>query len=109
MRTDFIKVRTHLNTGLRYDSNGKFTQEFRNSLYEHDEDFRSKVIIPINELVGLHNWAIDFVEVPGIGFFADIFADSESNYYAIRSIISAKIPDTDFEYFFKGNVSSSLS
>ncbi|MBL7843841.1 MAG: hypothetical protein KF763_16140 [Cyclobacteriaceae bacterium] len=109
MTTDFIKVRAHLNTGLKFDSSGNFAQDFRNSLYEQDENFRSKVIVPINESVGLHNWAIDFIEFPGDGFLADIFTDSQQNFNKIKSIIQDRIPDIKFEFFFKGTVSDYLA
>lgn len=44
-----MKVRAHLNKGLKYDSHGNFAQSFVNTLYEEDEKFRSAVIVPINE------------------------------------------------------------
>jgi len=109
MTTDFIKVRAHLNRGLSYDAQGKFAQSFKDLLYEEDENFRSKIIVPINEAVGLHNWATDFVENPGVGFLVDIYADNREEAIKIKSIIQERVADIDFEFFYKGDIDKYLS
>lgn len=108
MRTDFMKVRAHLNKGLKYDSHGHFAQSFVNTLYEEDEKFRSAVIVPINEQIGLHNWAIDFIECPGVCFFVDIYADSVDDARKIRRIVEQRVPDIEFEFFHKGTIADYL-
>ncbi len=51
-----------MNTNLEYnDSTRKeFSQRFVDFLADTDESFRNQIMIPINEQVGLFNWAIDF-------------------------------------------------
>lgn len=104
MRTDFIKVRVHLNRGIKYNAQGYFDQSFKDLLNEEDERFRSRIIIPINESVGLHNWAINFVENPGVGFFVEVFADNREVAGRIFSIASARIEDANLMFWYCGNI-----
>lgn len=98
-----IKIISHLNTGLQIDSAGKPSYSFRNRLYDEDEKFRSKVIIPINEVVVFNNWAIDFIENPGVGFIVDVFSNPD-DFHKIKKIVLERIPDIDFEFFHKGDI-----
>ena len=67
-----IKIRAMMNTNLEYnDSTRKeFSQRFVDFLADTDESFRNQIMIPINEQVGLFNWAIDFHWKPYGGFFS---------------------------------------
>ena len=62
--TDFIKIINHLtiNRPATLTSDGLFTKEFKERLNDMDELVRSKIIIPINEAIGLHNWAVSFIQ-----------------------------------------------
>lgn len=101
-----IKIRSSMNTNLSYTSPDRkyFTQSFKDFLYETDEAFRSKVMIPINEDVGLFNWAIDFIENPGQGFLVDIYCDNDSAFVRIHRIIVERFPDVEFLFWKKGPV-----
>ena len=104
--TDFIKVRNFLTINRRTDitSDGLFSQEFKERLTDMDELVRSKIIIPINEVVGLHNWAVTFVQNHN-QFFCDIYSE-KIHYDVIVSIISNRLTDMDIELFeYKGTIS----
>ena len=99
-----LKIRTFLNTNFGYSdtSCSNYTQKFNDLLDTVDENLRELIIIPINERVGLFNWAIDFRENPEIGFRVDIFFADESHFKIIYSIITEKIPQLNFLFFYKG-------
>jgi hypothetical protein len=106
--TDFIKVRNFLSIDRRTDitSDGlHFSQEFKDRLSDIDELVRSKIIIPINEKVGLHNWAVTFVQNSS-QFFCDIYSSDKTHFDMIVSIISNRLTDMDIELFeHKGTIS----
>jgi hypothetical protein len=106
--TDFIKVRTLLTVDRRVDltSDGlRFSQSFKDRLNDTDELVRSRIIIPINEAVGLHNWAVTFVENSN-QFFSDIYAEDRNQYETIVSIISSRLIEIEIELFsYKGRIS----
>ena len=111
-RTDFIKIRTSLHFGLypmEITNNGvKFNDNFIDRFIDVEEEFRSKIMLPINEAVGLHNWAIMFTEHPTENpkFFADIYCDNKEHYPVIAGIIRATIEDIEFSYWYKGDVAT---
>ena len=116
--TDFIKIRASLvlNPNIDVTSRGidgrpTFSQEFMEKLYDYEEEFRRLLILPINEAVGLHNWAIRFVQhpTPMPTFFADIYTDSKENYLRIANIIGNIIQDVNFSYYHKGTLSEYIS
>lgn len=105
--TDFIKIINHLtiNRPANLTSDGLFTKEFKERLNDMDELVRSKIIIPINEAIGLHNWAVSFIQNSD-RFFCEIYADNETHFNTIQSIISYKLTDMDIELFtYKGTIS----
>lgn len=108
--TDFIKVRASLTKGLHpftVTSNGPtFNDAFMERLTEVEEFMRSRIILPINEAVGLHNWAVRFVEHPTSTptFFADIYAETQEAFQTIAAIIAEELLDISFSYYHKGTV-----
>ena len=113
-RKDFIKIRAGLNKGLHpmyITSTGiKFNDKFLERLYEVEEEFRSKLILPINDVIGSHNWAIHFIEHPTDNptYFADIYADNAEDCNKIIGIIKNTIDDIQFSYYYKGNIDNYL-
>jgi hypothetical protein len=106
--TNYIKIRTALNLNPSVDltSNG-FSQPFRERLYEHEEQFREQIIIPINDAIGLHNWAILFSQsIPS--YFCDIYVDNKEHYSSVVAIVTNKIRDVEFQFFYKGTVDDYL-
>ncbi|HKC34704.1 MAG TPA: hypothetical protein VKB95_01540 [Chitinophagaceae bacterium] len=65
----------------------------------------------INEEVGLHNWAISFIEHPADNpkFFADIYTDNPDDFHKVVGIIKSKITDVEFSYYHKGNINAYTS
>jgi len=114
-RTYFIKVRAGLTKGLHpkiITSKGiEFNESFVERLYEVEEELRSKVILPINEAVGLHNWALTFIEHPTEKpiFFADIYAPDSNAFIQIILIIKSTIKDIEFSYYHKGDINTYLN
>jgi hypothetical protein len=107
--TNYIKIRTALALNLSFDltSNGVgFSQAFKDKLTDYEEQFRSQIMIPINEIVGLHNWAILFSEVPQSPpkFFCDIYTDDKNHYSNVVAIVTNRIRDVEFYFFYKGTV-----
>ena len=109
---NYIKIRTGLTKGLEHipspDGKVKFSDAFMQRLYDEEEKFRSKIMIEINERVGLHNWAIMFIELPleKPTFFADIWVDNVEYYPVMIGIIRSIITEIEFSYFYKGDMSS---
>jgi len=117
-RTDFIKIRTALvlNPNIDVTSRGidgrpTFTPEFMEKLYDYEEEFRKLIILPINEAVGLHNWAIQFIQHPTEKprFFADIYVDNSEDCPKIVSTIQNIIQDIHFSYYYKGTVGNYIN
>jgi hypothetical protein len=110
--TNFIKIRAFLTKGLHpmeITSKGiKFNDDFMERLADEEEKFRSLIILPINEEVGLHNWAISFIEHPTVmpTFFADIYTNDPDDFYKIVRIIKQYITDVEFSYYYKGNIAT---
>lgn len=113
--TNYIKIRTGLHKGLEHvpspDGKIKFSDAFMQRLYDEEEGFRAKIMIDINEKVGLHNWAIQFIEHPTEKptFFADIWVDNQEDYPIIIGIIRSIITDIEFSYYYKGTVDSYIA
>lgn len=108
----YIKIRTGLTKGLEHvphpQGKIKFSDAFMERLYEMEEMFRAKLLLSINDKVGLHNWAIMFVEHPTEKptFFADIWVENKEDYPVIAEIIKSTITNMDFTYYYKGNMAA---
>lgn len=111
-RTDYIKIRTALTLNRRFDLTSKgFSQEFKDKLTDYEESFRAKIIIPINDTIGLHNWAILFTEIPEPEpkYFCDIYTDDTTQYSKVVAIIKERIEDVEFYFSYKGTVMDYLN
>ena len=106
--TDYIKIRTAmaLNPSFDLTPNG-FRQEFKEKLIDHEEQFRQQIIIPINDAIGLHNWAILFRLTPPL-YLCDIYADDKAHFPKIASIVKSRIIDVEFQIFYQGTVDDYL-
>lgn len=109
---NYVKIRAGLTKGLVHvphpEGKIKFSDEFMERLYEVEEDFRSKLLVPLNEKRGLYNWALMFVEHPTVEptFFADIWVDNIEDYPVIAQTIQETIKDMKFTYYYKGNMAA---
>ena len=107
--TGFIKVRVGLCfiTGSAIEMN---TDTFRDRLYTTEEQIRSSIILPLNESIGLHNWAIQFIELTphSKSYLVDIWADRYEDYPRIFYIIRDHLPDCNLTPFYQGTVSQRL-
>lgn len=103
-----IKIRSQWNTNLELtnSTHSGYTQKFDNFLIDADEYFRSLVMLPINERIGLFNWAIDFRENPGNGFKVDIFCNNECDFQLIYTIIISCMPDLKFLFIKNGPINT---
>ena len=61
-------------------------------------------MIPINEQVGLFNWAIDFTENPSEGFLVDIYCDNQKDFHKIISIVTSAYKEIEFLFWNKGPI-----
>ena len=107
--TNYIKIRVNLmNYGpIQLTSTGiKWDDDFHDRVYDKEELFRSLILIPINESVGLDNWAIRFMPaIEDINFFVDIYAPNEEDAFTISSIVKHNITDVEFNFRYEGNIS----
>jgi hypothetical protein len=110
-RTDFVKIRVFLpGSPVSITSNGpRFSDEFMDRLYNVEEDFRNHLIIPLNEWVGLHNWAIRFVKVFEKQYFADTYAENEGAFATVKDVVNQIMPDFQFTFYWKGTIDDYLA
>jgi hypothetical protein len=97
---------TFLPHQMRVTSNGvEFDDEWKNRLYDVEEFFRSKVILPINEFAG-NNWKAQFIEM-GLTektYIVDIIATIPENYDRIALQIIEALPDYRFSFYNRGDI-----
>jgi hypothetical protein len=107
--TNYIKVRVGL-CFVTGSAEEMYTDTFRNKLYTTEEQIRSSIILSLNESIGLHNWAIQFVQLTPDSktYFADIWADRYEDYATIFYIIRDCLPDYKLTPFYQGTVSQLL-
>lgn len=98
-----LKVTASLTHGLHpmevTPSGLKFNDAFLDRLYEKEEYFRERIILPINEIAG-DLWAVHFTETPSLlpAYFVDIRAE-DRHLPAIVAIISAAFPDIELDFW----------
>jgi hypothetical protein len=96
---NFIKIRTSVML------NGtKITQEQIDGIYEEEERIREKLILPLNEAIGLHNWAIQFTIISYGDYFADIYLDDLEKYGVMVSIIRNHVTDRQLTFWYQGGI-----
>lgn len=84
-----------------------FDQEFKNKLYDKEEEFRSKIILEINEFAG-NDWYvhfIDFASPSGKKFIVDITISKHEYQSRIVNVITNAFPDFDFSFYVKNEKS----
>lgn len=107
--TNFIKIRVGLclTSGSAIEMH---TDAFLDNIYTTEEQIRSSIILPLNDAIGLHNWAIHFGQlVPNSKtFLADVWADRSEDNATIFNIIRDCLPDYKLIPFYQGTVSQRL-
>lgn len=118
MRTDFIKIRTRLIIDPNKDihlqnSDGTFkpSSNFFDKVFESEEDLRSQIVVQINDSLGLHNWAVAFVQVSiqEPFYFADIYSENYQNFTTIQNIISERLNKIKFSFYYRGTIDEYLN
>jgi hypothetical protein len=110
-KQEHIRVRVSQMYGegeMQITPNGiKFSNAWCDKLYNTEEEFRSKIILDINELVG-EEWHVMFTPFLTGEYFADIYALTESDAIQIYNIIQNKITNFKFKFYYKGIINSLL-
>ena len=105
-----IKIRLRLltkNNSYEVTPDGtKWNPEFVDNIVDEEERFRAKIILPINDEIGLTNWAVVFTQagLSDVDFFVDIYADTKDDAKTIKDIIENKLPDIKFSQRHKGTI-----
>ncbi len=113
----FIKVRAYLPLNPETDlivRDGKTypSLDYLHRLYTEDMKFREPIIDEMNEKIGLHNWAIKFIQhdEAGVSFIADIYCDDPELFEFITSVINRSITHTVIRScYYKGTITDYLS
>lgn len=113
MRTDFIKIRVFIplnqNQIIVRNGDGSFigSEDFVELAQEADAKFREPIITFINDAIGLHNWAIKFIQfgLSGDCFEAKLYCESNIDAQKMANIISEKIPGIIFNWLRVGDIS----
>ena len=104
--TNFIKVRV----GLCFYTDSVtelHTDAFHDRIYALEDQLRSIIMLPLNDSIGLHNWAIRFVQLTPFSekeFFVDISADTYDEYVRIFFIIRDLLEGYKLTPFYQGPV-----
>jgi hypothetical protein len=81
-----------------------WSQDFKDKIYDKEEEMRSKIILQINEFAG-NDWHVkfgDFRSLNGNKFIVDVSATNSDFLHRIAKIIVDAFPDMEF-MFFAGN------
>ena len=113
-KTGFIKIKTGLllksGDTISMDNNYVPTHspEFNQKVYDKEEQFRTKIILQINEAVGLNNWAIRFGQMyeDKEKYITDIYAENENDYNIILNILGQQVPLIELMPIYKGTIDS---
>lgn len=107
-KTNFIKIRVFLLNSPLITSNGILQERNRKEeeYYNPEEQIREKIILSINDKIGLHNWAIKFIEEPEPPrkFAALLYADNENDALIIKNILFDKLGNDLKNCYYKGTV-----
>lgn len=99
-RKDFVKIRT----SVLLDRHHRITQEQFDTIYEEEEKMREKILLPLNDLVGLHTWAIQF-SIRNVGeYFVDIYLSNRNDYELVVSTVSRLITDKKMTFWSMGTI-----
>ena len=105
--TNFVKIRVHILVDhdkhfMFDDGEIKWNPAALEYFYNADAKFRDPIISFINDSVGLHNWAIRFIEFYKGQYEVYIYCDNEDDFYKIDSIILDKLKNYTFRFIAKG-------
>lgn len=109
-QVNYIKVRV----GLCYttgDPEERHTCAFHDRVYTTEEEIRSKVILALNESIGLHNWAILLKELEphSDSYFIDIWADGYDDYGKVFCIVRSLLKTCGLHPLYRGTVHQLLN
>lgn len=87
-----------------------WSPEFMQELYQIEEEFRSKIILEINDAVG-KDWHISFVDFgDSETFLVDIYTDSTINIAKIMDIVKNKFHNQyKLQFWYQGTLQDLLS
>jgi len=116
MRTYFIKIRVFVpvntNQIIVRNGDGSFigSEDFVELAQEADAKFREPIITFINDAIGVHNWAIKFIQFDPSGewFDARLYCDSKVEFVKMAEIISERIPGIKFNWLHCGAIDAYL-
>lgn len=112
-KTNFIKVRTFViikeGDKISISDNGTFngSDAFVEKVNNYSEKFRAAIITFINDVIGLHNWAVTFTPFSDDGSIYDvkIYSDNEDNDgVKIKNIIEERITDRELKFSYGGTI-----
>lgn len=106
----YIKVRV----GLCYitgDPEERHSGTFHDRLYTKEEEIRSRILLQLNDSIGLFNWAILFVQLTphSKNFFADIWVNNYDDYAKVFYTIRDHLNEYNLTPFYKGTVDQLLT
>jgi len=111
MEHNHIQIRAALIIDRKADlTPDGFNAEFTDKLTTTADEIRSKIIIPINEIGGVQEWAVEFIEAsksPPI-FHCNIYVNDNGYYRSVAEFIKSRIVDVDFEFFPMGTIADYL-
>jgi hypothetical protein len=84
-------------TGVEFDN------EFKDKVYSVEEFFRSRIILPVNELAG-NDWRVQFVAIPTVetSFIVDTSTRKPEHYDAIALLVIQALSEFKFSFFNRG-------
>ncbi len=81
-----------------------WSQDFKDKIYDKEEEFRGKIILQINEFAG-DDWSVQFNDYgspTSSKFIVDIRVPNTDSLPRIVNIIVDAFPDFDFSFFISG-------
>jgi hypothetical protein len=81
-----------------------WSQDFKDKIYDKEEEFRERIILEINEFAG-DDWAVqfnDFGSLFGSKFIVDIRVSNSNLLLPITQVIINAFPEMDFSFYALG-------
>lgn len=96
-----LRLLTHGNPYLIDGSDNKWKDEFIEQLIEGEEFLREKLILPLNEQIGINNWKLIFIEsFDTHDFDVKIFARNKLDANNISETVQKNLPIYKFKFLF---------
>lgn len=104
----YMRISTAVLLDAIQSDDGKiiFSNRMENKIYDLDDDFRSKIILRINESVNY--WHIRFLENLDGTFDADVFTENDRDFDTIMNVLRDKFTDAELAYVWKKDFRLSL-